>query len=226
MLAAMSIVGGDDRVSAAYNNVEETLRLLCKKTEMSFPPKRIYLRAFKRDAVLEVWAASSGTGRMRLLKSYPIAAMSGSLGPKRKEGDYQVPEGFYHIERFNPRSQFHLSLGINYPNASDRILSDQEHPGSDIFIHGDRKSIGCMAMTDPVIEEIYVLADLAKKAGQKNIPVHIYPFRFNEEWALAPPSTLSLWKSMRPIYDAFEKNRQVPRFRVLNDGRYQILTKS
>ncbi len=104
-----------------------------------------------------MWARH-GDGRFRLVASYPILAVSGGPGPKRREGDKQVPEGFYEIDRFNPKSLFHLSLGLNYPNAADRVLSDREHPGGDIFIHGSNVTVGCAPLGNDAIEELYLAA--------------------------------------------------------------------
>ncbi len=94
-------------------------------------------------------------------------------------GDYQVPEGFYYINEFNPRSLYHLSLGLNYPNASDRMLCDMSQPGGDIYIHGSCVTTGCIPITDGQIEELYVLAAHAKDMGQDFIPVHIFPVNFS-----------------------------------------------
>src|SRR5690606_11025729 len=99
--------------------------------------------------------------KFTLVKTYPVCSSSGLPGPKRKKGDRQTPEGFYHIDRFNPQSAFHLSLGINYPNSSDKILGHSD-PGGDIFIHGSCVTIGCVPLTDDLIKEVYVLAVEAK----------------------------------------------------------------
>jgi murein L,D-transpeptidase YafK len=103
----------------------------------------------------------------------------GSLGPKRIQGDYQVPEGFYYVNEFNPNSNYHLALGLNYPNASDKILSDSVQPGGDIYIHGSCVTTGCIPIKDDQIEELYVLTTFARNLGQDFIPVHIFPVRFN-----------------------------------------------
>jgi murein L,D-transpeptidase YafK len=104
---------------------------------------------------------------------------SGAMGPKRMEGDYQVPEGFYYINEFNPNSLYHLSLGLNYPNASDRILSDSSRPGNNIYIHGNCVSTGCIPISDVPIEELYYIASNVKAQGQDFIPVHVFPVRYN-----------------------------------------------
>gem|GEM_PF-5218353 len=182
------LVVGDDRVAAARKEKGAAVRDLFAAKKLAYPPRTLFLRAFKDERTLEIWAADDPAKPMQWIKSYRIAAMSGDLGPKRREGDrqapegfyrIQAPEGFYRIDRFNPKSSYHLSLGLNYPNASDRILSDRDRPGSDIFIHGAEVSIGCLAMTDPMIQEIYVMAWDARQAGLKAIPVHIFPTRLD-----------------------------------------------
>ena len=187
---------------------------------LRFPFKRVFLRVFKRESVLELWA---GGERMALIRSYPIAAMSGTLGPKRREGDLQVPEGVYRIARFNPHSRFHLSMGLDYPNASDRIRGGVR-PGTDIYIHGNRVSAGCMAMTDRLIDEIYPLCSSA--GNRRSIPVHVFPARLSastlrELCGLSPGNT-AFWRELKPIYDAFERTHVVPTVAVDRSGAYVL----
>lgn len=222
MLASLLVMAMEDRVAVAYKNALGTVQEQCRAANVSYPPKRIYIRAFKQEASLEVWGSNGPRSPFRLLHAYPIAAQSGVLGPKLKEGDGQVPEGFYTIDRFNPQSSYHLSLRVSYPNARDRIFADKTRPGGDIYIHGNRVSIGCLAMTDPKIEEIYILALEAKKAGQSQIPVHIYPFRLNGSWPEAPANLTAFWKSLQPAFDKFERTRFVPKIRVSREGRYVV----
>jgi murein L,D-transpeptidase YafK len=174
-------------------------------------PKRleIFIRMIKTRAEVEVWARNQNGGPFELLHAYPLSATSGSLGPKRRAGDYQVPEGFYEIDRFNPKSNFHLSLGINYPNAADRALGEP-NPGGDIFIHGGAASIGCLPITDAGIEEVYLLAVMARAAGQGVIPVHIFPFPITEV-ELAKHRTSphqAFWRGLMPGYAYFEKHHE------------------
>ena len=135
----------------------------------------VFLRAVKEDSVLELWVKPDKAERYVLAKRYPIAAWSGKLGPKEKEGDKQTPEGFYEVEPsgLNPRSNYHLAFNIGYPNAYDRSLN---RTGSFIMVHGRDVSIGCLAMTDPGIEEIYTMVEQALIHGQQRVPVQIYPF--------------------------------------------------
>jgi murein L,D-transpeptidase YafK len=132
--------------------------------------------AYKTEKQLDVYAKNKKDTIYRQIANYAICASSGRLGPKRKEGDGQVPEGFYYIDRFNPSSNFYLSLGINYPNQSDIRKSKATRLGGDIFIHGSCVTIGCLPMTDDKIKEIYLYALHARNNGQKNIPVYIFPF--------------------------------------------------
>jgi len=174
-------------------------------------PKRleIFIRMIKTRAEVEVWARNQSGGPFELLHAYPLSATSGSLGPKRQAGDYQVPEGFYEIDRFNPKSNFHLSLGLNYPNAADRALGEP-NPGGDIFIHGGAASIGCLPITDAGIEEVYLLAVMARAAGQAVIPVHIFPFPLTEpELAKHVRSPhQAFWRGLMPGYSYFEKHHE------------------
>jgi len=128
-----------------------------------------YLRVFKHERVLELWMKPRGKNEYILYKSYPIAGMSGQLGPKLKEGDYQAPEGFYNIVKgnLNPKSRYHLSFNIGYPNSYDRF---HKRTGSFIMVHGSDVSIGCYAMTDPVIEVVYLIVEAALKNKQSSIP--------------------------------------------------------
>lgn len=212
-----------ERVRKAYSNKEKTVQELLKKQDLSVSDISIFIRAFKKEGELELWAKSSTQSAYKLVKTYEVCAASGDLGPKRKRGDGQVPEGFYRIDRFNPASSFHLSLGVNYPNASDQVLSDK-NPGGDIFIHGNCVTIGCLPMTDPLIEEIYVLAVEARNNGQASIPVHIFPFRLSDSkldtYSKEYPAHTTFWKNLQKGYAAFEKDKKIPKVTVDKKGNY------
>ncbi|WP_442757011.1 L,D-transpeptidase family protein [Marinicella litoralis] len=140
---------------------------------LSYPPQKIALLAFKDRNQLELWASSHD--QWRQVTDYTIRAASGVLGPKLREGDRQVPEGLYQIIGLNPNSSYHLSMKLNYPNSFDlkwAQLENRDQPGSDIFIHGKAVSIGCLAMGDEVIEQLFTLvADV----GKHNVQVIIAP---------------------------------------------------
>ena len=149
------------------------------------------------------------------------------LGPKRKEGDKQIPEGVYQINHFNPKSNFHLSLGINYPNASDKVLADRQRPGSAIYIHGDCVTIGCIPISDDKIKELYILAIEARNNGQIAIPVHIFPTkldatnftRLKTDYSHAP-ALVDFWSNLQTVYLDFEKTKKVNAVRVNARGQY------
>jgi hypothetical protein len=146
------------------------------------------------------------------------------------EGDYQVPEGFYYINDFNPNSSYHLSLGLNYPNSSDRILSDSLRPGSAIYIHGNCVSVGCIAIGDVSIEEVFVIASAAKTQGQEFVPVHVFPARYNVKNSIdylnnsiKDNAYLQLFnKNIREAYDYFELKKELPIIMVNKRGEYVI----
>lgn len=153
---------------------EEQLSSHFLNVGLNYPPKKLALVAFKDTKVLEIWAAKPDSN-YQLVKSYPIKAASGELGPKLREGDGQVPEGIYKITAFNPNSSYHLSMKINYPNEFDLKYAEEEgrtEPGTNIFIHGKAVSIGCLAMGDPAIEQLF---SLVKATGIKNTSILISP---------------------------------------------------
>lgn len=180
----------------------------------------IFIRIFKAESELEIWLRS-GT-RFVLLDTYPICHWSGTIGPKIHEGDKQTPEGFYEVTR----QQLHLigrhprSLNLGFPNAFDKSM---QRTGSYILVHGGCSSIGCFAMTNTVIAEIYDLAERALKSGQDRVQVHVFPFRMtpvnmqlhaNSEW-------LPFWTNLKEGYDAFEQTKLPPQVGIC-DKRYNI----
>lgn len=184
----------------------------------------VHIRIFKQSRELELYLR--GRDGYALYRTYPICDMSGSLGPKRFEGDYQAPEGFYTIapERLHPHSDFHLAFNLGYPNAFDRSLN---RTGSNIMIHGGCSSNGCFAMSDYYMEQIYLLAEAAFQHGQKDIGVEIYPFRMTEENLAAHASSrwIDFWRSLKPAHDHFVASGRPARvesaagaYRVLADG--------
>lgn len=218
------------RPNEALKKKEDTLRKQFEAKKLEWPAKYMYIRSFKYDSQLEVWVKNDSNEEFQLFKTYKVCVLAGTLGPKRMEGDYQVPEGFYYINEFNPRSSFYLSLGINYPNASDRVLSDSLRPGSAIYIHGACVTVGCIPLTDQFIDELYILAAYARNQGQDFIPVHIFPVRFNVKKSMAYLQKLTkddegLRKFSEQLEDAFnyfEKHHQLPLVMVSDKGDYII----
>jgi hypothetical protein len=181
-----------DVLAAIGSPVDKRLRPVFAKAGVAYPPPRLALLAFKREKRLELHAADV-SGRFQFVRAYPILAASGEAGPKNREGDHQVPEGFYRIELLNPNSRYHLSLRVNYPNDEDRARAAAEDRdpaglGGDIMIHGGAASAGCLAMGDPAAEDLFVLA---ARTGLDHIELLIFPRDFRRE-PLGPEETTSL----------------------------------
>ena len=172
---------------------------------------------------MEVWLRKGK--KYNLFRTYPIAAMSGQLGPKLLEGDRQAPEGFYYVSasRMNPNSRFHLSMNLGYPNHYDRVHG---RTGSALMIHGGSASIGCFAMTDPKIEEIYAMSDAALRNGQTFFRVHCFPFRMSEANMKkhARSKWDSFWTNLKAGYDFFESSNLPPDVQV--EGKKYVFGKA
>lgn len=184
---------------------DEKLRKDFKAVNVGYPPASLALIGLKEEKVLEVWAPR-GPEWVRVV-SYPIQRASGKAGPKLKEGDYQVPEGFYQLEGLNPNSSFHLSMKVSYPNAFDREKAKEDGRtklGGDIFIHGGAASIGCLAMGDEVIEELFVLVH---HVGVKNVRVLLAPHDLRHRppsVSFGPPWVPGLYAELREALSAFK----------------------
>ncbi|TXH23491.1 MAG: hypothetical protein E6Q95_00070 [Chitinophagaceae bacterium] len=211
---------------------EKMLKTIFEMKGLAWPAKYMYIRSFKYDSQLEVWVKNEAHEEYKLFKVYKVCALAGAMGPKRFEGDYQVPEGFYYINVFNPNSAYYLSLGLNYPNASDKILSDPVKPGGDIYIHGSCATVGCIPIMDDQISELYVLCAYAKSAGLDFIPVHIFPAHFNVQRSyeylnkiIDADSTQTMRKfneQLEQAYDYFEKYKQIPIIFTKDNGDYVV----
>jgi murein L,D-transpeptidase YafK len=184
------------------------------------PGAPVFIRIFKLEFELELWMKRGD--RFHLFATYPICRWSGALGPKLREGDWQAPEGFYTVDAkaLNPHSRWHRAFNLGFPNVLDQTHG---RTGSYLMVHGGCSSIGCYAMTDPVIDEVWRLVTAALKRGQRRFHVHIFPFRMTEEqlarrgdrpWA-------PFWRDLKPGYDLFESTRLPPAVSVCN-GRYVV----
>lgn len=173
----------------------------------------IFIRVFKQSHELELWVQQGE--EYKLFKTYEICNFSGQLGPKLKEGDEQSPEGFYSVgeRQLNPNSHYHLSFDIGYPNAYDKLHG---RTGSALMIHGDCISVGCFAMTDSRIEEIYTLAQEALRNGQRFFRVHIFPFRMTERNMKKHKNSkwFAFWENLKEGYDYFEQTKMPPQINV------------
>lgn len=202
------------RSQKAIAKVEPDLKAALKAKGLRFGAP-VFMRIFKEESELEVWVQNGE--RFDLFRVYPICTYSGALGPKQKTGDEQAPEGFYYVppSRMNPHSRFHLSFNLGYPNTYDRA---HKRTGSYLMVHGNCVSIGCYAMTDEKIEEIYALADAALREGQTYFRVHAFPFRMTDanmqrhrdsDW-------YDFWLNLKTGYDLFEENKIPPSVDVKN----------
>jgi murein L,D-transpeptidase YafK len=221
------------RVAAARQRIEPALRERFAALSLAWPPRALFLRSLKREALLEVYAGASADAPLQWVRSYPVCAASGVLGPKRRQGDLQVPEGFYAISQLNPTSSYHLSLRVDYPNARDRAARAAATPkgatlvdlGGDIMVHGNCVTIGCIPIEDEPIEEVYLMVEGAKAKGA--VPIHIFPARLDDAGLTTllaedhPDDAKALWRELAPGYRAFEESKRVPRTAV-KDGRYVV----
>jgi len=215
------------RVRQARQNWEVQITALFDSLGIDYPPKKIMVRVFKDEQTLEVWARPESLDAYRFIKQYPFTAFSGILGPKRKRGDLQIPEGFYRIVNFNPWSEFHLSLGLNYPNRSDSILGQRNNLGGQILIHGSSVTIGCIPIGDDAIEQLYIMCVDVKSGDQYLLPVYIFPCKMDsigmvnlDEFAGTDTVLTSFWQNLKQGYDLFEKTKKLLSYRVNNQGKY------
>jgi murein L,D-transpeptidase YafK len=178
------------------------------------------IRIFKSESELEIWKLRDGA--FVLFATYPICHWSGSVGPKLRQGDKQAPEGFYTLTRQQIRhvGRWPKSLDLGFPNVFDQSLA---RTGSLILIHGGCSSVGCFAMTNPVMDEIHLLASAAIESGQEHVPVQVFPFRMTDKAMVAQSKSpwIEYWKNLKEGYDAFEKTKRSPMVSVC-DGRYSF----
>lgn len=189
-----------------------------------------YIRIFKQQAKLEVWLQSEG--RYRLYDEYPICRFSGRLGPKLREGDRQAPEGFYAVshKQLHPDSRHHRAFNLGFPNAYDQALG---RTGSYLMVHGGCSSVGCYAMTDNGVDDIYRIVEAALDAGQPDVPVHVFPFQMTGKRlaAMAGERWIDFWRDLKTGYDLFEQTGEPPsaylcgaRYRFQSGGGCQPIT--
>lgn len=210
-----------DRVADVRHRILPELRAELKREHFK-PGAPVFIRIFKEEKELELWMRDDMGGRWRLFRKWPVSTFGGGrLGPKLKEGDGVAPEGIYHVSarQLNPKSDFHLAFNLGYPNALDKYHG---RTGTYLMVHGGDASIGCYAMTDPVIEVIYVLLDAALRGkAQDEVAVHCLPFRPTAERLAreAGSEWHSFWMRLKEAYDLFEQTR-VPPLTGQKDGVY------
>lgn len=219
LLGTLGLAGcqgsADDLLSLRENAPLPKDALSIMRAKGMTPSSPIMMRIFKEEAVLEVWKQKD-TGRYEMVKSYEICKYSGDKGPKYKEGDRQAPEGFYYVGRpqMNPRSSYHLSFNLGFPNPYDR---SHGRTGTHLMVHGDCSSAGCYAMTDEGVAEIYAFAREALNGGrQKQFLVKAYPFRMTPENMARhhDHEHFDYWTMIKQGYDHFELTKQPPKVDV------------
>ncbi len=214
------------KVKVAYVEKWDSIKARLSRLDVAVDQLEVFIRGFKEEKDLELWVKNKKDTTWKLYTTYPICESSGVLGPKRCQGDYQVPEGFYHVSVFNPYSNFYISLGVSYPNASDKVFACKRDPGGAIMIHGNCVTIGCIPITDDLIKELYVLCVEAKNSGQSKIPIHIFPARLTaanltrlkEDQQDAAIDVF--WDNIAPGYDWFERKKKLPKVTVDSKGKY------
>jgi murein L,D-transpeptidase YafK len=218
-LSIIGIAAAEGRADAAARRVMPQLRVDLEQAGLRFGAP-LLIRIHKVERELELWIEDGE--RYRRFRSWPVCTYSGTLGPKQKQGDGQAPEGFYTVRRgqMNPFSRYHLSFDLGYPNAYD---VQHGRTGDFLMVHGSCVSIGCYAMGDAAIEEIYTMMSAAFDAGQREIPVHAFPFRFDRsdvEERLRDPRWGPFWTELRGGWEVFEQQRVAPQIRVVR-GSYR-----
>jgi murein L,D-transpeptidase YafK len=216
-VAVIALYEKFERVSLEEAQRSLPARLAAKGLRQGQP---VFVRIFKQEAVLELWMRDDR--QWRLFQSYPICRFSGGLGPKLKQGDRQAPEGFYQVAngQLNPNSRHHLSFNLGFPNAFDRAHG---RTGSYLMVHGGCSSIGCYAMTDPAVDDIYRLVSAALRNGQASVEVHALPFRMTDANMTrhARSRWFDFWRELKAGYDLFESDRSVPSVQLVGK-RYVV----
>ena len=217
------------RVREAYAAKEKLVDKTLAAHSVSNNNMRIYLRAFKTEKKMEVWAKNTSDSVLVLIKEFAICDLSGYDGPKRHSHDLQVPEGFYHISKLNPYSRYYLSMEINYPNASDSIRGTRGRLGNEIYIHGSCLSSGCLPITDDKIKELFVYCIEAYNSGQAEIDLTIYPAQLTDAKYAGltarykkDKDKISLWADLKKSYDLFETRKVQPVVKFLRDGTHEV----
>ncbi len=212
------------RVKDAYSLKWPALEAELKAKKINPSSLEVFIRIFKKEKELELWVKNKADAQFTFLKKIAICASSGELGPKRKEGDYQVPEGIYDIPSYNPNSSYFLALKVGYPNKSDKILVDGKRTGGDIMIHGNCVTIGCIPLQDEPVKDVYMLCVEAKN-NNTSPRVEIYPCRFTAENVKFLEDNFNegknnFWKNIKPAYTYFEANKSPAKYSINAKGLY------
>ena len=212
------------RVNAAYKEKKPIIAEKLQSMDLSLKNVKVMIKAYKYEQNVKIYVQSKSEKVWRVYKEFPFNCTSGELGPKRQEGDYQIPEGYYKVNHFNPYSNFHLSLGVSYPNKADKIKSPHKNKGGAIYMHGGCATIGCIPIEDEPIKEVYILSVLAKNNGQSKVPIHIFPFEYTQEKFDSAiklyPEHENFWTNIYEIEKKFEESKVAPKVGINSSGEY------
>jgi murein L,D-transpeptidase YafK len=216
----------NSRVKKAYDEKYDLIDKQLEAKGLNIKDYRLMIKAYKAEQKVNLYVKAAGEKGWTLYRTHRFCWSSGELGPKRQQGDYQIPEGYYRINHFNPHSTFLLSLGISYPNKSDRIKSQHRDKGGAIYMHGGCATIGCIPIEDEPIKEVYILALLARSNGQPSIPIHIFPFEYSAENLAAAtskfPDHKEFWENLFEAEKKFARDRIQATVRINSSGNYYI----
>lgn len=205
---------------AALTGSNSSASSLSKEYKQQLMGSPVYVQIFKEERTLELYVKMGE--QYQLLDSFRICNYSGGLGPKQRQGDFKSPEGFYNVQRnqLKPDSRFYKAINIGFPNAFDRAHG---YEGKYLMIHGACVSVGCYAMTDSGIDEIFQFVTGALVFGQPNVQVSIYPFRMTDANMARHKYSVytDFWKQLKPGYDYFEQTHKPPVVSIVN-GRYVV----
>jgi murein L,D-transpeptidase YafK len=215
------------RVRTAYTEKKPIIQDRLQEMDLSLNNVNVMIKAYKNEQIVKIYVKKSSEMVWKIYKEFPFCSFSGDLGPKRAEGDFQIPEGYYHINHFNPYSNFLLSLGVSYPNKADKIKSTFSKKGGAIYMHGDCVTIGCIPVQDEPIKEIYILSVLGKNNGQRRVPIHIFPFEYsNKTMSIAVkryPEHADFWENIYDIERNFDSTMVVPEVGINSTGDYYVI---
>ncbi len=219
------------RVRAAYAAQTTAIDSLLALRGLRRGGVNVLLTVYKYEKELEIWAKAPTATTYARLAVLPICQRSGGPGPKRMQGDEQTPEGFYTIDRFNPVSAYHLSLGLDYPNAADRRRAvPGTDLGGDIFLHGECVTEGCVPLTNAGIQTLYICAVEARASGQAHLPVYLFPARLTADklawlqasYAADNPELAAFWANLKHGYDRFTATGEALRVGADSSGAYSF----
>ncbi|MCU0290480.1 MAG: hypothetical protein MUF10_00605 [Thermoanaerobaculaceae bacterium] len=216
------------RVAAARAHQGAALDRLFEKAGVPYPAPLV-VRGFKEEGVLELWAAPTPGGPYQKIVAWPFTGYSGDLGPKRRRGDRQIPEGFYRLDGLNGASRYHLSLHVDYPNQADRYFAHRRHPGNNIFIHGNELTNGCIPIGDRAVEQLYIAVLDSRNAGYE-VPAHLFPCRFDTPACARRlradtrhnPKLAAFWANLEEGFRWFTGTATLPVVTVDVAGRYSF----